>query len=216
MENIARLIDSTILKPDAQEKDIVALCQEAREEGFKTVCVNPSWVSRAHELLQGSQTGVTTVIGFPLGATTTATKVFETENAIANGADEIDMVINIGRLKDGDLAFVTDEISQVKMACHGHTLKVIIECCLLTDEEKRRACECIVKGGADFAKTSTGFSKSGATAADVALMRSVVGPHLGVKAAGGVRNYDELVQMVKAGANRIGTSHGKAILDSQR
>ena len=216
MEKISRLIDSTVLKADATAKDIEALCLEARREEFRTVCINPCWVSYAHTLLAGSSTGVCTVVGFPLGANTPAMKAYEADQAVKDGADEVDMVINIGRLKAGDDDYVRDEIAEVKKAVGSHTLKVILECCLLTDEEKERACRLCVEAHADFVKTSTGFSKGGATAHDVALMRRVVGPEMGVKAAGGVRSYADLEAMVKAGANRIGTSHGKAIIDSKK
>lgn len=211
---VARFIDSTLLKADASENEILALCNEAKENGFRTVCLNPCWVKKAHQILEGSSTGVCTVIGFPLGANTPAVKAFEAKNAVLDGADEVDMVINIGWLKSNRIEDVTNDIRLVKSAIGSHTLKVIIECCLLTDEEKKTACLCAKNAGADFVKTSTGFSKWGAKAEDVKLMRETVGSSMHVKAAGGVRNYEELVDMVNAGADRIGTSHGKDILDS--
>ncbi len=208
----ARCIDSTALNPDATKDDIERLCVEARTLGFKTVCINPSWVRLAADLLKDSDTGVCTVIGFPLGATLAAAKVFEAKESVLEGADEIDMVINIGRLKSGDSEYVEDEIAQVKKAIGKRILKVIIECCLLTDGEKRKACLLAQKAGADFVKTSTGFSKSGATVHDVALMRETVGPTMGVKAAGGIRDKETMEAMLKAGATRIGTSHGAALI----
>lgn len=216
MEDIARLIDSTLLKADATQEQIAALCKEARENRFRTVCVNPCWVKYSSELLKGSDTGVCTVIGFPLGANTPAVKAFEVKQAILDGADEVDMVINIGRLKGHDDDYVEKEIALLKEAAGTHTLKVIIETCLLTDEEKERACRLAARAGADFVKTSTGFSTGGANVHDVKLMRQTVGDKLGVKASGGVHNYEEAVALVEAGATRIGTSHGKAIIDSKK
>lgn len=215
MKEIARFIDSTLLKPEATESQIVALCQEAKENGFRTVCVNPCWVETAAKILKGSDTGVCTVIGFPLGANTPAVKAFEAKQAVLQGADEVDMVINIGRLKAGDDDYVTQEIALLKDSVGSHTLKVIIECCLLTDEEKVRACRCAMKAKADFVKTSTGFSKWGAKVEDVKLMRQTVGDSMHVKAAGGVRNYAEAREMIEAGADRLGTSHGKDIIDTE-
>ncbi|NHC39387.1 deoxyribose-phosphate aldolase [Bacillus sp. MM2020_1] len=212
--NIAAMIDHTLLKPEATRQQIESLCQEAKEYKFASVCVNPTWVSTAKELLQGSGVMVCTVIGFPLGATTYETKAFETKNAIEHGADEVDMVINIGALKDHNDELVEKDIRAVVEAAKGkaHT-KVIIETSLLSQEEKIRACELSVKAGADFVKTSTGFSTGGATAEDIALMRQTVGPDLGVKASGGVRNTEDVQKMIEAGATRIGASSSIAIVN---
>ena len=212
--NIAAMIDHTLLKPEATRQQIESLCQEAKEYKFASVCVNPTWVGTAKELLQGSGVMVCTVIGFPLGATTSETKAFETKNAIENGAEEVDMVINIGALKDHNDELVEKDIRAVVEAAKGkaHT-KVIIETSLLTNEEKIRACELAVKAGADFVKTSTGFSTGGATAEDIALMRKTVGPDLGVKASGGVRSTEDVQKMIEAGATRIGASSSIAIVN---
>ncbi|SMQ82974.1 deoxyribose-phosphate aldolase [Bacillus sp. OV166] len=214
--NIAAMIDHTLLKPEATRQQIESLCQEAKKYKFASVCVNPTWVSTAKELLQGSGVMVCTVIGFPLGAATSETKAFETKNAIENGAEEVDMVINIGALKDHNDELVEKDIRAVVEAAKGkaHT-KVIIETSLLTKEEKIRACELSVKAGADFVKTSTGFSTGGATAEDIALMRKTVGPDLGVKASGGVRNTEDVQKMIEAGATRIGASSSIAIVKGQ-
>ena len=208
-----KLIDHTLLKPDASIEAIEKLCEEALKYDFASVCVNPGFVPLCAKLLKGSNVKVCTVIGFPLGATLPSVKVYETKEAVREGADEIDMVINVSQLKAKNDAYVYQEIKDIKAACDGKLLKVIIETCLLTDEEKVRACELSVKAGADFVKTSTGFSTGGATAEDVALMRKTVGPHIGVKASGGVRTYEDMVEMVKAGANRIGTSNGVKLLE---
>nr|WP_263325678.1 deoxyribose-phosphate aldolase [Neobacillus sp. Marseille-Q6967] len=211
--NIAAMIDHTLLKPDATRQQIETLCQEAKEHGFFSVCVNPTWVSTARGILNGSNVKVCTVIGFPLGATTSETKAFETRNAIENGADEVDMVINIGALKDQNDELVEKDIRAVVEAAKGSALtKVIIETSLLTREEKIRACKLSVKAGADFVKTSTGFSTGGATVDDINLMRETVGPNIGVKASGGVRNTEDTQKMIEAGATRIGASAGVAIL----
>lgn len=211
---IAQMIDHTALKADTLESQIVTLCEEAREYHFASVCVNPTWVKKAAELLQGSEVKVCTVIGFPLGANTPEVKAFETTQAIKDGADEVDMVINIAALKDGNNELVEADIRAVVDAAKGKALtKVIIESCLLTDEEKVRACELAVKAGADFVKTSTGFSTGGATKEDIALMRKTVGPNIGVKASGGVRNAEDAETMIKAGATRIGASAGIAIVN---
>lgn len=207
-----KFIDNTLLKPDATDAAIKALCKESKEYDFKSVCVNPAYIRLCKEELKGSDVLVCTVIGFPLGSMTTEAKVFETDDAIAKGADEIDMVINISRLKEHDDKYVEDEIRLIKKACGNHTLKVIIECCLLTEEEKVRACLLAKNAGADFVKTSTGFSIHGATIEDVKLMRETVGPLMGVKAAGGVRTHEEMVEMVKVGATRIGTSSGAKLM----
>lgn len=201
-------IDSTILKAEATKKDIEKLCAEAKEYGFKSVCVNSCYASLASKLLKGTNVGVAVVVGFPLGATLPSVKAFEAKSSILEGATEIDMVINVGKLKDKDYDYVENEIRAVKNAIGNHVLKVIIECCLLTDEEKVKASELTVKAGADFVKTSTGFSKGGATVHDVELMRKTVGPDFGVKAAGGIRTKQDMEDMIKAGATRIGTSHG--------
>lgn len=203
-----KLIDHTLLKADATKEQITQLCKEAIENDFASVCVNPSFIPLCSDLLKGSSVKVCTVIGFSLGAMTTASKVFEAKNAVEVGADEVDMVINIGKLKDGEKDYVRNEITEIKKACGNHILKVIIETCLLTDEEKVLACQLAKDAGADFVKTSTGFSTHGATKEDVALMRKTVGKEMGVKAAGGVRNKQDLEDMVNAGATRIGTSRG--------
>lgn len=201
-------IDSTILKAEATKEDIEKLCAEAKEYGFKSVCVNPCYASLASKQLEGTNVGIAVVVGFPLGATLPSVKAFEAKSSILEGATEIDMVINVGKLKDKDYDYVENEIRAVKKAIGNHVLKVIIECCLLTDEEKIKASELTVKAGADFVKTSTGFSKGGATVHDVELMRKTVGPDFGVKAAGGIRTKQDMEDMIKAGATRIGTSHG--------
>ncbi|MEH7014471.1 deoxyribose-phosphate aldolase [Neobacillus niacini] len=211
--NLAKLIDHTLLSPDTKEKDIINLCQEAKQYGFASAVVNPTWVSLSAELLRDSDVNVCTVIGFPLGANTPETKAFETKNAIENGAVEVDTVINIGALKDKNDALVEEDIRSVVEAAKGKALvKVIIEACLLTNEEKVRACELSVKAGADYVKTSTGFSLHGATVEDVAIMRKAVGPNVGVKASGGVKNIEDMKAMVDAGATRIGTSSAIKIL----
>ena len=212
-KQIARMIDHTALKPDTVKSEIEALCKEARVYGFASVCVNPCWVKLCAELLKESEVKVCTVIGFPLGAASPETKAFETRQAIADGAGEVDMVINIGALKDRDTGTVEHDIRAVTDAADGKALvKVIIETSLLTDEEKRLACELAVKAGADFVKTSTGFSGGGATVRDIKLMREAVGPDIGVKASGGVRDKESALAMVEAGATRIGASAGVSIV----
>ncbi|MCY8371590.1 deoxyribose-phosphate aldolase [Bacillus haynesii] len=212
-KQIARMIDHTVLKPDTVKSEIEALCKEAQEYGFASVCVNPCWVKLCAELLKDSEVKVCTVIGFPLGATSPETKAFETKQAIADGAGEVDMVINIGALKDRDTGTVEHDIRAVTDAADGKALvKVIIETSLLTDEEKRLACELAVKAGADFVKTSTGFSGGGATVQDIKLMRDAVGPDIGVKASGGVRDKESALAMIEAGATRIGASAGVSIV----
>jgi deoxyribose-phosphate aldolase len=211
--NYAQLIDHTILKPEASRKSVVLLCQEAIKYGFASVCVNPYYVPLAAKLLKGQTPKVCTVIGFPLGQNTTKTKVFETKKAIKDGATEIDMVINIAALKDGKNNYVKKEIEAIAKVTHPLLLKVIIETCLLTDKEKERVCKLAVEAGADFVKTSTGFFSGGATVHDVALMRGVVGSKVGVKASGGVRTKEDLLAMVDAGANRIGTSAGPKLIN---
>jgi len=213
-QNFARMIDHTLLKAEATKEQIEKLCAEAKQFNFASVCVNPTWVKQSSELLQGSEVLVCTVIGFPLGANTPAVKAFEVKDSIANGANEVDMVINIGALKDKNYDLVQADIAAVVEAAKGSALvKVIIESCLLTDEEKVKACELAVAAGADYVKTSTGFSTGGATAADIALMRKTVGPDLGVKASGGVRSLEDMKSMVEAGATRIGASSGVAIMN---
>lgn len=213
--NYASYIDHTLLKPEATEEQIKKICAEAKEYGFASVCVNPTWVSLAAEELKGATSKVCTVIGFPLGASTSATKAFETKDAITRGADEIDMVINIGALKSKQYDVVENDIKAVVEAANGTLVKVIIETCLLTDDEKVKACELSVSAGADFVKTSTGFSTAGAKTEDVALMRKTVGPKIGVKASGGVRSLEDLESMVAAGATRIGASSGVKIINGQ-
>ena len=207
-----KLIDHTLLKQDAQPEQIVQLCDEAKDFHFMSVCVNPGYVPLAARCLEGSDVKVCTVIGFPLGMNLTKTKVEEAETCIKMGADEIDMVINVGMLKAGHDDYVKEEIRLLKEVAGSKVLKVIIETCLLTDEEKVKACLLSKEAGADFVKTSTGFSTGGATVHDVALMRKTVGPEMGVKASGGVRTHEDLLAMVEAGANRIGTSNGTKII----
>ena len=210
---VARMIDHTLLKPDATADQIAQLCYEARKYEFASVCVNPTHVKLCADLLRGSPVKVCTVIGFPLGASSTDVKVFETETALRDGATEIDMVINVGALKAKDYDLVAKDINGVvRMArSAGALVKVIIETALLTDEEKEAACLLSKQAGADFVKTSTGFSGGGATVDDIALMRRVVGPEMGIKASGGVKTYDDAMKMVAAGATRIGASAGVKI-----
>lgn len=206
--DIAKMIDHTLLKPEATPKDIEKLCEEAIRYQFASVCVNPCYVKLASEILKGRKVKVCTVIGFPLGANRIETKVFETEKAIEDGAQEVDMVMNIGMLKGGYYDYVEQDIRAVVNTAHKRNVlvKVILETALLTDEEKVKACLLAKRANADFVKTSTGFSKGGATAGDVALMRRVVGSAMGVKASGGIRSYEEALQMIKSGADRIGAS----------
>ena len=213
-QSLAKMIDHTLLKPDATQQEIAQLCYEARKYGFASVCVNPTWVGLCAQLLKGSTVKVCTVIGFPLGATSSETKAFETETAIRQGATEIDMVINIGALKARDLDTVAKDIRGVVNVAHarGIIVKVIIETVLLTDEEKTIASLISKEAGADFVKTSTGFAGGGATVHDVELMRKAVGPEMGVKASGGVRTYEDAASMIKAGATRIGASAGVKII----
>ncbi len=218
MTSLVQMIDHTLLKADAKEADIIKLAEEAKEYKFASVCVNPAWVKTAAAILKDTpEVKVCTVIGFPLGANTPETKAFETKNAIENGAGEVDMVINIGALKSGNHELVEQDIKAVVDAAKGKALtKVIIETSLLTDEEKEIACKLAVKAGADYVKTSTGFSTGGATKEDIELMRKVVGPEIGVKASGGVRSLEDAETMVKAGATRIGASSGVAIAKGQK
>ncbi len=208
-----KYIDHTILKPETTQEQVEKILFEAKEYDFASVCVNPTWVSLAAESLKDSDVKVCTVIGFPLGANTSAVKAFETEDAIANGADEIDMVINVGALKAGNDALVLDDIKAVVDASGDKLVKVIIEACLLTDDEKVRACQLSKEAGAYYVKTSTGFSTGGATVADVTLMRKTVGPDMGVKASGGARSYEDAIAFIEAGASRIGASSGVAIMN---
>jgi len=216
--DIARYIDHTNLKPYATKEDIIKLCEEAKEHNFYAVCVNPYRVKLAKEQLKETDIKVASVIGFPLGATPTEVKVFEAKKALEDGADELDMVINIGALKDKDYEYVKKDIAEVVKVAHekGAIVKVIIETCYLTDEEKEIACKLAMEAGADFVKTSTGFGSGGATVEDVRLMRKVVGDKLGVKAAGGIRTYEKAIAMIEAGANRIGTSSGVKIVEGKK
>ncbi|AAK79512.1 deoxyribose-phosphate aldolase [Clostridium acetobutylicum] len=205
--NIAKIIDHTALKPDTTKEQILKLIEEAKQNNFASVCVNPKWVKEASCALKDSSVKVCTVIGFPLGANTTATKVFETQDAIKNGAEEVDMVVSIGELKDKNDDYVEKDIEEVVKAASGKALvKVIIETCLLTEEEKIRACKLAKKAGADFVKTSTGFSTGGAKAEDIKLMRKTVGAGMGVKASGGIHTREEAIKLIEAGATRIGAS----------
>lgn len=212
---IAAYIDHTLLKPEASREQILQVAAEAREYGFASVCVNPVWVTTVAEALAGSPVKTCTVIGFALGATTTATKAFEATNAVDNGADEVDMVIDIAAARAGERERLVTDIRAVAEVAHakGAILKVIIETSLLDDAAKVLACEATVEAGADFVKTSTGFNGGGATVADVALMRATVGPDIGVKASGGVRSYEDAAALIEAGATRIGASSGIAIVN---
>lgn len=213
-QQLASMIDHTILKADATRESVEKICKEALEYKFASVCINPANIELAAEMLKGSEVKVCTVIGFPLGANTSEVKAFETKDAIAKGADEVDMVINIGRLKDKDYEYVKNDIKAVVEAAKGKALtKVIIETCLLTDEEKVKACELSKEAGADFVKTSTGFSTGGATPEDIKLMRETVGPNLGVKASGGVRSFEDAKAVIENGATRIGASSSITICE---
>lgn len=214
---LAKMIDHTLLKQDATKKGIEKLCKEALEYKFASVCVNPTRVKEVSELLKDSEVKVCTVIGFPLGATTTEVKAFETKNALDNGANEIDMVINVGKLKDGDLEFVKKDIQAVVNETKGRGIvKVIIETCLLTDDEKVIACKLSKEAGADFVKTSTGFSTGGATEKDIKLMRETVGSDMGVKASGGVRDREFALALIENGASRIGASASIEICEGKK
>lgn len=208
-----KYIDHTLLKADASQEQIETLIEEAKKYDFASVCVNPTWVSFAAQALKATDVKVCTVIGFPLGANTPEIKACETSDAIQNGANEVDMVINIGALKSRNFDLVKRDIRAVVEAAKGTLVKVIIETCLLTDDEKVKACQIAQKAGADFVKTSTGFSTGGATVEDVALMRKTVGPDMGVKASGGARSYEDALAFIKAGATRIGASSGVAIME---
>ncbi|EMB86333.1 deoxyribose-phosphate aldolase [Streptococcus mutans] len=213
---INQYIDHTLLKPESRQDQIDKLIREAKTYNFASVCINPTWVSYAAKALEGTDIKVCTVIGFPLGATTSAVKAFETKDAISHGADEVDMVINIGQAKSGHFDFVEEDIRAVVEASGDKLVKVIIETCLLTDKEKIKACQAAVAAGADFVKTSTGFSTAGARLDDVRLMRQTVGPDVGVKAAGGTRSLEDAQAFIEAGATRIGTSAGVTIMEGKQ
>lgn len=216
INGLNRYIDHTLLKADASEEQIRKLCEEAKQYDFASVCVNSCYVPLCAELLKGTGVRICCVAGFPLGAMSTAAKAFETEDAVRNGAEEVDMVVNVGMIRSGAWDYVRKDIEEVVRAAGSRALvKVIIEACLLTDEEKTRVCREAKLAGAGFVKTSTGFSTGGATVADVALMRAAVGPEMGVKAAGGVRTYEDAAAMIRAGATRIGTSGGVSIMEGQ-
>lgn len=202
----SKYFDHTILSPDASEEQVEQICKEAKDNNFASVCVNSYRTKMVAETLKGSDVLTCTVIGFPLGASPTEVKVFETKKALDDGADEIDMVINVGAVKDKDWETVFDDIKQIKQACGNNTLKVIIETCLLTDEEKEKVCNIAVDAGADFLKTSTGFSKAGATVEDIKLFKKVLGDRAKIKASGGIRDFEKAKAMIDAGADRLGTS----------
>lgn len=215
--SINKYIDHTLLKAEATNEDIIKLCLEAKNYNFKTVCVNPNYVALASELLKDSDVGVCTVIGFPLGANESAVKGYEASYAVRNGADEVDMVINIGQLKSGNYEFVKNDIEAVVRSVDKKAkVKVILETCLLSDDEIVKACEAAMAAGADFVKTSTGFSTGGATEKAVSLMKKTVGNRLEVKASGGIRNYEDAMKMIKAGATRIGASAGVKIVEEEK
>ena len=211
-----KYIDHTLLKADATKEQITKLCNEAKEYDFASVCVNTSYVPLCKELLKDSDVNVCCVVGFPLGAMDTVSKAFEAKTAVSNGAKEVDMVINIGKLKDKDYDYVTNDIKEVVQASKPAIVKVIIETCLLTDEEKVEACKCAMKAGAEFVKTSTGFSTNGATVEDVTLMKKTVGDTCKVKAAGGIRSYEDAMKMIEAGADRLGCSAGIKIMEGAK
>lgn len=210
-----KYIDHTLLKPEATKQDIINLCNQAKEYDFATICVNTCWTSFCKELLKDSNVGITNVVGFPLGACLTEVKAFEVKKAIENGADEIDMVLNVGALKDENYDLVLNDMKEVKKAAGDHVVKVILENCLLTREEIIKTCELAVEAGLEFVKTSTGFNKSGATVEDVKLMSEVVKNKAQVKAAGGVRTYEDAIEMINAGATRLGTSGGVNIVNKK-
>ena len=215
--SISGMIDHTALKPDTTKDQIEKLCREAVQFGFASVCVNPCYVSLCSQLLKDTEIKVCTVIGFPLGATTSAAKAAETTEAIENGATEVDMVINVGAVKSGDFDYVKKDIEAVVQVAKGKALvKVILETCLLTDEEKRKCCSICKEAGADYVKTSTGFSTGGATVEDIKLMRDTVGAEMGVKASGGIRDYETAKAMIEAGASRIGASASVAIVNKEK
>ncbi|EGV00033.1 deoxyribose-phosphate aldolase [Mycoplasmopsis columbina SF7] len=214
MQNYNRMIDHTYLKPEATQKEIDKLLNEALKYNFKTVCLNSSWIKYAKEKLANSQVGITTVVGFPLGASISAVKAFEASEAIKLGADEIDMVINIGKLKEKDYEYVLNDIKEVKKACDNHVLKVIVECALLTKEELEKVTEIVVNSGAEFIKTSTGFSTRGAILEDIQTMKKITQDKISIKAAGGISTLNDLIQMYQAGATRFGTSRSVSILEN--
>jgi len=216
--SIARMIDHTLLKPEATKQQVEELCAEAKQYGFASVCINPGYVKLCAQLLRDTSVKVCTVIGFPLGATSTESKTFEAERAIKDGAREVDMVINVGMLKSGEFDYVQNDIFAVVHAAHRNNVlaKVIIETGLLTDEEKIKACVLAKRAGADFVKTSTGFAKGGATVGDIALMRLVVGPDLGIKASGGVRTQEQAKALIESGADRIGASASVKIVTGEK
>lgn len=215
MSQIAKYIDHTILKPEASSEQVIQLCKEAVSYNFASVCVNPCWTSLVKEQLKGSGVKTCVVIGFPLGANSTDTKAFEARKAVIDGAEEVDMVINVGKLKDKDYNYVEKDIAEVCKAANGALVKVIIETCLLNYEEKVIACKLSVKAGAHYVKTSTGFSTAGATTDDIKLMRETVGSDIGVKASGGVRSFQAALDMINAGASRIGTSSGIKMVEEE-
>ncbi|HBI92160.1 MAG TPA: deoxyribose-phosphate aldolase [Terrisporobacter glycolicus] len=216
-QNIANMIDHTVLKAFSSKEDVIKVCKEAKEHGFFSVCINPTHIELAKQELEGSNVKVCTVIGFPLGANTSEVKAFETKDSIAKGAHEVDMVINIGALKDKNYDLVYKDIKAVVDAANKEALvKVIIETCYLTDEEKKIACELSVKAGADYVKTSTGFGTGGSTPEDIKLMRDVVGPNVGVKASGGVRTTEDAIKVIDAGASRIGASASISIATGEK
>jgi len=216
-QNIANMIDHTVLKAFSSKEDVIKVCKEAKEHGFFSVCINPTHIELAKQELEGSKVKVCTVIGFPLGANTSEVKAFETKDSIAKGAHEVDMVINIGALKDKNYDLVYKDIKAVVDAANKEALvKVIIETCYLTDEEKKIACELSVKAGADYVKTSTGFGTGGSTPEDIKLMRDVVGPNVGVKASGGVRTTEDAIKVIDAGASRIGASASISIATDEK
>lgn len=216
LSGINKFIDHTILNPDARKADVAKVCEEARKYKFKSVCVNSTYIKYVKQLLADSHVLICSVVGFPLGAMSSKAKAYETSLAVEDGADEIDMVINIGSLKDERYDYVVKDIEGVVKAAQGKTVKVIIETCLLTREEKIKACQLSVEAGADFVKTSTGFSTGGAVLEDVKLMRQTVGKDIGVKASGGIRNYEYARQMINAGASRIGASSSVAIVEEEK
>ena len=210
---LSKYIDHTLLKPEATKQQIEKLCNEAIEYDFKSVCVNTCNIELAKQYLKGSDVLVCTVVGFPLGQMSTEAKLFETKDALLKGVDEVDMVINVGRLKDKDYEYVTNEISLLKQACKDKILKVIIETCLLTDEEKVAACKCIMDAKADFVKTSTGFSTGGATFEDIKLLKETVKDNCLIKASAGIKTHEDMLKMIEFGANRIGTSSGTKLIE---
>lgn len=210
--NLSKYIDHTYLKPEGTQKDIDKLIEEAKEFDFKTVCINPTWIEYAVQALKGTDVEVCTVIGFPLGAMSTESKIFEARDAVDKGANEVDMVINIGMLKDRNLEYVTSEIKAIKNACKNRVLKVIIETALLNEEEIKLASQSVIDGGGDFVKTSTGFSTRGASVEDVRIIKSIVVNNCKIKASGGIRTHKDMMDMIEAGADRIGASAGKVLL----